>query len=797
MRLHSKHAMGFLFATLTLVLVALLGQLGLAPRLAPFIGLGTALTAYLFRRRHAWALLLAYLAAAPFLEPDPSTISSILTAQGALQVAMFVLVNVAIIYSMHNLRLALESARRNERNHRLIAENTRDLILAYDMNRKLLYVNPAVSMLLGYAVEDMYSKHFINWLHPDDEPRMLALWDTVFEGSSYSDVEFRAIRRDGRQIWLSASWGPLRDEKGRQIGVQGVEREVTERHAMKSVLARHMTELELAKQKAEQQASELARLAADLCLARDEAVEATKAKSYFLATMSHEIRTPMNGVLGMTNLLLDTELTPEQRDMADTVLRSGESLLGIINDILDFSRIEAGKLELQIADFHLRREMENVLDLMAEPAARKGLELNCLIEPDVPNLVRGDAGRLRQILVNLVGNAVKFTERGEVMVRICQLAESDKKVVLRFLVRDTGVGIKHEDQVKLFQPFSQADMAATRRFGGSGLGLAISKDLVAKMGGEIGLHSEEGAGSTFWFTVSLPRQKITEEGREKPLAGHRALLVIEHDTALRATALQAEELGLQVAQARTPPEALQILGSGRKFDIALTGCGDHGRYAIPWAADLKNAARIPVLLVAGRGRQPAPELIAETGLAGVIVKPIRREQLLRTIQAALSREPVTANKAIPVAPGKNPWKQAPGASRRLQILIAEDNPLNQQLAKRMMEKLGYRADIVCNGQEALRAISQAHYDMILMDCQMPAMDGYQTTRQIRQQERQRRQKHLPIIAMTADALDGDRQRCLESGMDDYISKPIDLKLLAEAIERWSRPSRSRLTASGD
>jgi two-component system sensor histidine kinase/response regulator len=784
-------ATGFLFAGLWLVLITFLGQLGVVPRLAPLVGLGTGLTAYVFGRIPAWSLLVCYLLSASLLEPRPIKPQEIFGVNGLIQLVLFLAVNVGLIHCMWKLRRGLDSARRSERNHRLIAENTRDLILAYDMDRRLLYVNPAVESILGYSVEDMYRRHFIKWLHPEDEARMLALWNTVFHGAAYSDVEFRAITHDGRNIWMSGSWGPLMDEKGRQIGVQGVEREVTERHAMKQALAQQMMELEKAKARAEEQASQLGKLAEELRLARDEAVEAAKAKSYFLAMMSHEIRTPMNGVLGMTNLLLETDLTAEQRDMGETVLRSGESLLGIINDVLDFSRIEAGKLELQMSDFFLHQELENVIDLMAEPAARKRLHLNCLIEPDVPDLVRGDPGRLRQILVNLIGNAIKFTDHGEVALRVCKMSHTDSKLMLRFLVRDTGVGIAPEDQGKLFQPFTQADMAATRRHGGSGLGLAISRDLVAKMNGEIGFHSDVGVGTTFWFTIHLARKTSGQREEMPKLAGLRALLVDSHPTALRAVTLLAESLGILVTRADSQEIALNLLRAEHDFDVILIDPHRIGKPAVHMVAGLREAAggNKPIIWMASRPHQPKPDQAAAAGAAAVLTKPVRRAHLLRAVQSALGAgEP---NDAESSPPRKRATAARPRNGRGPHILIAEDNPLNQRLAKRMTEKLGYRADVVSNGREALHALERHAYCIVLMDCQMPEMDGYQTTVAIREREKQGRGSHLPIIAMTANALEGDRQRCLDCGMDDYLSKPIDLKLLAEALNKWAAPSQPR------
>ena len=751
---------GYVLATVFVVGV-LTVHFGLMVRVAPLVGLGAALFAFLFTRGPAIVVLASYTLTAILFEPP----SEILRWDKLIQIAVFVLANLGIVAMMERLRRTLETARRTERNHHLIAENTTDLILAYGLDRRLLYVNPAVERLLGYTVEEMRTQERMNWIHPDHQRRIAELTDKLYQGGAFADVEFRVITKTGEDQWLSATWGPLRDERGKQIGIQGVERDITERQRMLHELDKNFLQLlhartvaEEEREKAEQQATELARLNEELKTARDQALEAAKAKSYFLATMSHEIRTPMNGILGMTHLLLDTKLNSEQRDLARTVLNSGEALLGIINDILDFSRIEAGRFELELSDFSPRQQLEEVCELLAETAARKGIEFYCWVDPKIPARVRGDQGRLRQVLFNLIGNAVKFTEVGEVFARLTCEERSDGPL-LRFSVKDTGLGIAEDVKAKLFQPFTQADMATTRRYGGSGLGLAISRQLIEKMGGGVGLESRLGVGSRFWFDVPLERNVITEA----PPAGFSGERVL-------------------VMEAQPPAKEIlceMLVGWNLRpvFDVTqsrscLFAVADHRRIgSVP--------ADLPIIVLAARGAT------VERGGAvrAVLNKPLRRDALRFAIEQVLL--PTAAREVSPV-PLSRP------AADRARVLIAEDNVVNQKVAVRLVQRLGFAADVAANGVEALAALDRASYDLILMDCQMPEMDGFETTRRIRLAG-----ERLPIIAMTANAMKGDREMCLEAGMDDYLTKPIDLAALATALTRWSGAARRpALVASG-
>ncbi|MCC6540178.1 MAG: response regulator [Bryobacterales bacterium] len=758
---------GYLFALAFLAIALFASHFDLLPRVAPVAGLGAALCAFLFSRGPALVLLAAYVGVALVLDwdwqqaVDPETM---------VHTGIFVVANFGIVLIMTRLRHTLESARRTERNHRLIADNTTDLILAYAMDRKLIYVNPAVERLIGYTAEELRGADFIPWVHPSDQRRMDELTEKLYAGGSFADIEFRVLTKDGHVRWFSATWGPLRDERGRQIGIQGVERDITERQRMLQELDQNLVQLsrarnaaEEARERAEKHAVELVRLNEELLQARDQALEAAKAKSFFLATMSHEIRTPMNGILGMTHLLLDTPLNHEQRDIARMVQSSGEALLGIINDILDFSRIEAGRLELEITPFSPRQQLEEVCELLAETASRKHLAFTCRVEPDVPELLAGDQGRIRQILFNLVGNAVKFTEAGTVAVS-CQVQRytpGDPQAELCLEIADTGIGIPEEAQARLFEPFTQADMATSRRYGGSGLGLAISRQLVECMGGGIGLCSEPGKGTKFWVRLPLG-VPAAQPARPAAFPGNFSVLAPAGLADRVIVAEMLEAWNLRTVSEATP-ECVAAVADRAAIDTV-----PHG---------------LPLIVLAERGEK----VERAEGVAAVAVRPVRRDLLhaaLRTIvdQAAAS---VPTRAAVAAAGDTAPETVSapPSAPPARPVLIAEDNLVNQKVALRLLATLGFEAEIAANGAEALAALGRAQYALVLMDCQMPEMDGFEATRRIRASG-----SAIPIIAMTANAMKGDRELCLEAGMDDYLTKPISLAALDAALKQWSAPA---------
>ncbi|MBL9190167.1 MAG: PAS domain S-box protein [Opitutaceae bacterium] len=619
-------------------------------------------------------------------------------------------------------------------------------------------VNSAQARITGVPIErcrDM--ARYVEATHPEDRAREAELVARLQRGElGRFGLEKRYVHPGGREVWVV-------------VNVQLVTDPVTgQRHQIASTV----------------DITDLKRQAAELSVAKETAESANVAKGQFLAMMSHEIRTPMNGVIGMTSLLLDSKLTPEQREYVETIRTSGDSLLTIINDILDFSKIESGKLELEEVEFAVRECVEGALDVLAPKCAEKDIDLLYEIADDVPAAIKGDPTRLRQVLVNLLGNAVKFTERGEVVLSVRAAPHGDGRTEIAFAVRDTGIGIPPEGLSRLFQSFSQVDSATTRRFGGTGLGLAISKRLVELMGGNMGVESAVGRGSTFRFDIVVLPLGSSERPWASPdpgaLVGKSLLIVDDNETNRRIMHAQTAAWGVKTRIVNSGAEALALLGKGVAFDAVIVDMQMPEMDGSMLAQEIRRRfpkLRLPIVLLSSLGTR---ENVAEPGLfSAFLTKPARPAQLIDTLAVlfqgrALDHREVSAHPFPPAATAAGPARE--------RVLLAEDNVVNQKVAHAMLARLQVRADIAANGKEAIEALVRQPYDIVFMDVQMPVMDGLEATRRI--VERWPESASRPwIIAVTANAMVGDRETCLGAGMDDYITKPLKASELAAALER--------------
>ncbi len=680
---------------------------------------------------------------------------------------------------------AQEALRKSEAEHRTLVENLPIGLYrnTADISGRFLMANPALASILGYEhVEDLLQASVSDHYAAPEEREAFAR--ELAQAGSVVGKEMCLLRRDGTPVWVEITAHAEMDESGQVLWFDGSLEDITERKEVEEQLARTAKELQAMNQ---QLGSAIGR-ANQLAL---EAQSANVAKSQFLANMSHEIRTPLNGIIGMTELLLDTNLTSAQRDHMETVRSSGDALLAIINDILDFSKIEAGRLELEQIEFDLRNTVEGVGDLLAPKAQEKGLEFIILVSHDVPHRVKGDPNRLRQILMNLVGNAIKFTQEGEVVIRVNNAEPDDMApgdaVRVRFEVADTGIGIPGQYVPSLFNAFSQADASTTRQFGGTGLGLAISKQLVAAMKGEINLETELQKGSRFWFTVELVVARTLPTEDAEPLLAHirglRVLVVDDNAINRRVFREYLMGFGCHIAEAADGPQALTLLRAAspeEPFQLALIDFCMSDMDGAMLGRIIKNdpaLSSLRLVLVTSAPRRGDAEEMLDIGFEAYLTKPVKQAQLLDMIRRVVSGKPRD----------KKPRSEFVTAhtlreASRLRILLVEDNVVNQKVATQLLLKMGYLCDIAGNGREAVEATRHNAYDLILMDCQMPEMDGFEATQIVRQQEGQ--QRHTPIVAMTALAMTGDEKRCIEAGMDGYLSKPVSLDALKRIMERF-------------
>jgi PAS domain S-box-containing protein len=663
-----------------------------------------------------------------------------------------------------------EKLRQSEQQLQLVARATSDTVWDLDPTTNRIWWNEGIRTIFGYSKIPTPEDHesWARFIHPEDRPQITAgLQAAIDQGQPGWSAEYRFARQDGSYADITNRALIVRDSDGNCARVVGAMVDITERK-------RFLTEL---------------------ALARDAAVEALRLKSEFLANISHEVRTPLNGIVGMTVLLRDTRLNREQSEYAETIHNSTETLLHIVNEILDFSKIEAGKVHFNKVNFDLRPSIDATLEMVADRAQAKRIELVSLVDGDVPNRLRGDSGRLNQVIANLVVNALKFTEEGEVILKVSRAEETEQHVILLFEVKDTGIGIPQNALPFLFQAFSQVDGSTTRRHGGTGLGLAISKQLVELMGGQIGVESTPGQGSTFWFTCRLDKAPSSNTPSAPTQLTDRRILIADHHAPTRQLILSSvDSLNAHGVTAASAADALNCLrqaaSQGQAYDLAIIERDlqlPEKQNLLEYLKTDPELQNLPVILVVPRDHTEDTSLLRPSGASALLSRPLKQGVIAQTIIRLLAppashttRHWLDRPKATPLS---SPEKHA--ANHNLRILVAEDNPINQRVALGLLKKLGYHAETVASGLDVLSATSTVAYDIILMDCQLPGMDGFEATREIR---RRPQSAHQPtpqpyIIAMTAFDQSTARSRCEAAGMDDFVSKPIRFEALSDALIR--------------
>ena len=659
-----------------------------------------------------------------------------------------------------------DAERRHAEKLSLVASRTDNAVIITDIDGRIEWVNEGFTRISGYTPEEALGKKPGSFLQgPETDVLTIEFMREQLARGEGFKTELLNYARDGRKYWLGIEVQPIYDAGGELRYFMAIESDITDRKRVE-------LELQQAKEQAEQ---------------------ASRSKSEFLANMSHEIRTPLNGVIGMTELLLGTSLTQQQRRYVQIAKSSADALLVVINQILDFSKIEAGKLELEAIDFDLRTVLEEVGEMLAHRAASKGLELAYHVAPNAPTALKGDPSRLRQVLINLVNNAVKFTHKGEVVVRVSVESRDRDQVKLRFAVIDSGVGIPAARLDRLFKAFSQVDASTTRKFGGTGLGLVICKQIAELMGGTIGVESAEGRGSTFWFTSAfVARSGETNAKQSNDLAGIRVLVAEDNSVVRQILCEQLEGWGLRVTEAVDGDEALDRLQKAaaqrQPYQVAILDLVMPGMSALRLMETVRNNSALRatalILLTSLESTLNTREL-ASAAHCDTLTKPLRQSHLFDAIIRAVKTGP--GGSVVP-APEPGSTASALAAAGPARILLAEDNDVNQIVASEILTRAGFRCDVVGNGRQALDATARDEYDLVLMDCQMPEMDGFQATEAIRRREAERSAKGqpvrwLPIVALTANALKGDREQCLAAGMDEYLSKPLDPRHLIATLNR--------------
>ena len=643
-------------------------------------------------------------------------------------------------------------------------------IIATDVHGTMTLFNTGAERMLGYLADEMIGIQKLPIIHTADEiaqrgAQVARDFAGDYEGfeaivararhGTLDQSEWTLVRKDGTHLTVTLTVASVRNAAGETTGFLSVAEDITQQKKARE----------------------------ELIAAREQAEQAARIKGEFLANMSHEIRTPMNGIIGMTELALDTNLGVEQREYLQTVKSSADSLLRIVNDILDFSKIEAGKLELDLHPFQLRENLADAMKTLAIRAHEKNLELLWHAPPDVPDGLVGDVGRLRQVLVNLVGNAIKFTEQGEVGVTVELESQTKSSVRLRFSVNDTGIGIPLSKSQLIFEPFSQADTSTTRVHGGTGLGLSISRQIVRMFGGEIEIQSEVGHGSTFYFTIELPLSTDLPSSRlDFSLVGVRVLVVDDNGTNRRILEEMLRNWHMKPTAVASGPEALEAMQQAERanspFQLVLTDCHMPRMDGFMFVEELRKHSELSgatIMMLTSGVSQGAFERCRELGIAATLIKPVKQSELQRAVTTTLSR-------ALAATPKSATASAAATSVRPLKVLLVEDNPVNQRVAARMLQKHGHSVKVVGDGQAGLDAIDSEMFDVVLMDIQMPVLDGFAATSRLRERELATG-GHLPVIAMTAHAMAGDRERCLDAGMDDYVSKPIDSGNLNAALTR--------------